>query len=114
MTWGADHIEKMIYLIIPDHVTSSLAVLNHEVHWGAVDADYDEQFAADPALVELARKASVVYYMQMNLFTMKDDYRYASSFIWNHTYFLEDVLGGRHYELHVPVPDGMQYHLGRF
>jgi ABC-type transport system substrate-binding protein len=114
MTWGENHIERMIYLIVPDLVTQSLAVLNHEIHWGAVDPDYDEQFAADPALVEVARKASVVYYMQMNLITMKDDYRYAASFIWNHTYFLEEVLGGAHYELHVPIPDGMQYHLADF
>ena len=45
---------------------------------------------------------------------MKDDYRYASSFIWDHTYFLEEVLGGKHFELHVPIPDGMQYHLADF
>ena len=114
ITWGDNHIKQMIYLIIPDSVTSSLAVLNHEVHWGAVDADYDEQFAADPDLVELPRKASVVYYIQMNLYNMLDDYRYASSFIWNHTYLLQDVLGGAHYELHVPVPDGMQYHHSGF
>ncbi len=106
----SDHIEKMIYQIVPDLVTQSLAVLNHEIHWGGVDPDYDEQFEADPALVEVSRKASVVYFMQMNLYTMKWDYRYASSFVWNHTYFLEEVLGGRHFELHVPVPDGMQYH----
>jgi peptide/nickel transport system substrate-binding protein len=114
MTWGADHIEQMIYLIVPDDVTASLAVLNHEIHWGAVDPDYDDQFEADPDLIEIARKASVVYYMQMNLYNMKDDYRYASSFIWNHTYFLEEVLGGRHFELHVPIPDGMQYHYEGF
>jgi len=114
MPWGDDHIEKMIYLIVPDDVTASLAVLNHEIHWGAVDSDYDSTGPYDPALIELARKAAVVYFIQMNLYTIKDDYRYASSFIWNHTYFLEEVLGGRHYELHVPIPDGMQHHLADF
>jgi ABC-type transport system substrate-binding protein len=108
--WGENHIERMIYLIITDFTAQSLAVLNHEIHWGAVDAEYDDLFEEDPALIEVPVKASVVYYMQMNLINMLDDYRYAASFIWNHTYFLNDVLGGRHYELHVPVPDGMQYH----
>jgi ABC-type transport system substrate-binding protein len=110
MTWIDQHIEQMIYLIVPDDVARSLAILNHEIHWGAVDPDYDDQFAADPDLVELPIKASVVYYVQMNLYNMPDGVRYASSFIWNHTYFLVDALGGVHYELHVPVPDGMQYH----
>lgn len=112
--WGDNHIEKMIYLIIPDDVTSSLAVLNHEVHWGGVLAEYREQFDADPALIQVARKASVVYYQQMNLYNMHHDYRYAVSFAWNHTYWLNETLGGRHYELHVPVPDGMQYHWSGF
>ncbi len=109
MTWGENHIKRMIYRIIPDDVTAFLAVLNHEIHWGGFDSG-DEQFDADPALIEIPRKTSVVYYIQMNLYTMKWEYRYASTFIWNHTYFLNDVLGGSHYELHVPIPDGMQYH----
>ena len=114
MTWGADHIEKMIYLIIPDDVTSSLAVLNHEVHWGGVLAEYRDQFDADPDLTRVARKASVVYYQQMNLYNMLRDLRYATTFAWNHTYWLQETLGGRHFELHVPVPDGMQYHHSGF
>ncbi len=113
MTWGDNHIERMIYLIIPDDVTASLGVLNHEIHWGKVIPDYQDQ-GGDLALIEVACKREVVYFVQMNLFTMKDDYRYASSFVWNHSYFLEEVLGGRHYELHVPIPDGMQYHLADF
>jgi ABC-type transport system substrate-binding protein len=108
--WGANHIERMIYLIVPDPVAQSLAVLNHEIHWGGVDADYAQQFEDDPALVRVPVKASVVYYMQMSLITMRDDYRYAASFIWNHTYYLGTVRRGTDYELHVPVPDGMQYH----
>ena len=112
--WGDDHIEKMIYLIIPDDVTSSLAVLNHEVHWGGVLAEYQAQFDADPDLVQVRRKASVVYYQQMNLYNMERDHRYAASFAWNHTYWLNETLGGRHYELHVPVPDGMEYHHSGF
>jgi len=112
--WKANHIEKMIYLIIPDAVTSSLAVLNHEVHWGGVLAEYRDQFDADPALVRLAVKTTVVFYQQMNLYNMPDGVRYASSFAWNHTYWLQETLGGAHYELHVPVPDGMQYHYEGF
>jgi len=110
IAWGANHIERMIYLIIPDAVTSSLAVLNHEVHWGGVLAEYRDQFDADPALVRLAVKTSVVFYQQMSLYNMPDGVRYASSFAWNHTYFLNETLGGANFELHVPVPDGMQYH----
>jgi ABC-type transport system substrate-binding protein len=113
-TWGSDHIKKMIYLIIPDAVTSSLAILNHEIHWGTVLSEYEEQFGADPDLVEIRVKEAVVYYVQMNLLTMSHDIRYASSFAWNHTYWLYETLGGRHYELHVPVPDGMQYHHSGF
>jgi len=114
MTWGDNHIEKMIYLIVNDDTARSLAVLNHEIHWGSVLSTYQDQFDEDPDLIELPVKASVVYYMQMNLYNMIDVMRYASSFIWNHTYYLNDVLGGDHYELHVPVPDGMQYHWSGF
>jgi ABC-type transport system substrate-binding protein len=114
MAWGDQHIFKMIYLIIPDDVTSSLAVLNHEVHWGGVLNEYRAQFDADPALVSVRRKATTVYYQQMNLLNMPRDIRYATSFAWNHTYWLNETLGGRHYELHVPVPDGMQYHWSGF
>jgi peptide/nickel transport system substrate-binding protein len=103
-------IEEMIYLIVPDDVTRSLAILNYEIHWGPVIADYDEQWEADPNLIELPRKTFVVFYIQMNLFSMPQDIRLASSYAWNHTYLLDDLLGGRHYEIHVPVPDGMQYH----
>ena len=114
VAWGDDHIERMIYLIIPDPVTSSLAVLNHEVHWGGVLAVYADQFEADPELSRIAIKASVVFYMQMNLYNMLDEIRYASSFAWNHTYFLEETRNGNDYELHVPVPDGMQFHHSGF
>jgi ABC-type transport system substrate-binding protein len=100
----------MIYLIIPDDTTSSLAVLNHEVHWGGVLNEFREQFDADPSLIRIRRKATTVYYTQMNLYNMLPDFRYAASFAWNHTYWLNETLGGNHYELHVPVPDGMQYH----
>lgn len=110
MAWGGDHIVRMIYRIIPDSVTETLAFLNFEVHWGQIDSNYDSHFPSYPDLVDLPCKRAVVYFMQMNLYTMKWEYRYASSFIWNHTYFLQEVLGGMHYELHVPVPDGMQYH----
>lgn len=110
MTWGDNHIEKMIYLIIPDDTTSSLAVLNHEVHWGGVLNQFADQFNADPALIRIKVKASVVFYQQMNLYNMLPEIRYASSFAWNHTYWLEDTLLGNHYELHVPVPAGMQFH----
>jgi ABC-type transport system substrate-binding protein len=114
MTWGDDHIERMIYRIEPDDTIRDLAILNHEIHWGRVNAEVLEQYWADPDLIEIPKKAAIVYYIQMNLYNMKREYRYASSFIWNHTYFLQEVLGGYHYELHVPVPDGMQYHFEGF
>ena len=108
--WGKDHIKKMIYRIIPDSVFFSLAVLNHEVHWGGVSGYYQEIFEEDPALIRIKKKAPVVYYIQMNLYNMPLEVRYASSFVWNHTQWLEETLGGYHYELHVPIPDGMEYH----
>jgi peptide/nickel transport system substrate-binding protein len=114
LTWGNNHIERMIYLIIPDPVTASLAMLNHEVHWGFVLAEYQEQFDADPDLVSVPVKQTVVFYQQMNLYNMPDGVRMASQFVWNHTYWLDVTLGGRHYELHVPVPDGFQYHHSGF
>jgi ABC-type transport system substrate-binding protein len=113
LIWGDNHIERMIYLIIPDDVTSSLAVLNHEVHWGGVIADYIDQFNADPDLMSVAVKRTTVYYVQMNLYNMHRDIRYASSFAFNFTYYLSGFVA-QHYELHVPIPDGMQYHLEGF
>ena len=114
LLWEENHINRMIYLIIPDDVTSSLAVLNHEVHWGGVIADYIDYFNADPDLMSVAVKRTTVYYVQMNLYNMQRDIRYASSFAWNHTHWLGIILSGNNYELHVPIPDGMQYHLEGF
>lgn len=113
LIWGDNHIERMIYLIIPDPVTSSLAVLNHEVHWGGVIADYIAQFDADPDLIRVLVKRTTVYYIQMNLYNMPFDIRYASSFAFNFTYYLNGFVS-RNFELHVPIPDGMQYHLTGF
>jgi len=109
MTWGDDHIEKMIYLIVPDIYSRSMLLWNHEIHWGIPIFDWirDEYHTE---LIEIRHKTSVAYYIQMNLNNMRWEYRYASSLIWNQTYFLDYVFNGKHYQLHVPVPDGMEYH----
>lgn len=114
LQWEENHIERMIYLIIPDPITSSLAVLWHEVHWGGVTADYQDEFDADPDLLTVRVKGTLVYFILMNLYNMPYDIRYASSFAWNHSYWLNVTSDGQRYELHVPIPDGMQYHYKGF
>ncbi|MBN2155336.1 MAG: hypothetical protein JW776_04785 [Candidatus Lokiarchaeota archaeon] len=103
-------IKRMIYLIVPDDVTRSLAILNYEIHWGGVIADYADEFAADPNLIEVSVKTFVVFYIQMNMENMPFEARYASARAWNHTYMQEERLRGRQYYLYTAVPDGMLYH----
>jgi ABC-type transport system substrate-binding protein len=110
LTRPEGYIRNMIYLIVPDNVTRSLAILNYEIHWGPVIADYDEEFAADPNLVEVLVPALVVFYIQMNMVNMPTSVRQASGHAYNYTYLVEDRAGGNVLYLHTPVPDGMLYH----
>jgi ABC-type transport system substrate-binding protein len=103
-------IENMIYLIVPDDVTRSLAILNYEIHWGPVLNTYDEEFAADPNLVEVRVSALVVFYIQMNMVTMPTAVRQASMYAYNYTYLHEDRHQNASDYLHTPVPTGMLYH----
>ena len=98
-SWGENHIEEMIYEILPDSTIRSLSVLNHMVHWGDVTSEYDDALANDLNLTKIPVKTANTNYVQMNLYTMKHDYRYASSFIWNHTYYLQEILEGKHFEI---------------
>ncbi len=102
MAWGVNHIQRIIYRIIPDDVTTSLAILNHQVHWGGVDSDYQEQFDADPALISIRRKTSVVYWIAMNMVTMPFAARQTAQWSWNYTHFLDETLEGKHYESPCP------------
>ncbi len=104
------YIENMWYLIVPDNVTRSLAILNYEIHWGPVIADYDDDFAADPNLIEVQVPALVVFYIQMNMENMPQAVRKASAFAYNYTYLVEHRASGNVLYLHTPVPDGMLYH----
>ncbi|TFG18506.1 MAG: hypothetical protein EU530_09205, partial [Promethearchaeota archaeon] len=117
ITWGPNHIERMIYKIYSDIDSCSLAFLNFEVHFTEFSNQYVVQLTEnhfDELFAQVRRKTSSVHFIQMNLENMKWDYRYASSFVWNHSYFLQDTVGGEHYELHVPIPDGMQFHYSGF
>ncbi len=104
------YIKNMIYLIVPDSVTRSLAILNYEIHWGPVIADYDEEFHADPNLVEIVVPSLVVFYIQMNMKNIPQAVRKASAFAYNYTYLVENRAGGNILYLHTPIPNGMLYH----
>jgi hypothetical protein len=104
----------MIYIIEPNDDARSMLFLEHEVHWGIYDQEYEQQFAADPALISMKYRTASTYFIRMNPLTIKFDYRLASSYCWNYTQMLDGYLQGIHYELHVPVPNGMQYHHSGF
>jgi ABC-type transport system substrate-binding protein len=114
LTRPEGYIKNMIYLIVPDGVTRSLAILNYEIHWGPVLNTYDEEFAADPNLVEILVPALVVFYIQMNMENMPVEVRRASMYAYNYTYLHEDYHQNGSLYLHTPVPDGMLYHYEGF
>ena len=76
---------------------------------------FEDQIAVDPSLHYVYHRTNRVLFIEMSLYTMKEDYRIASSFCWNHSYFLHDYFWVSNYhELHVPIPKGMNYHLCNF
>jgi ABC-type transport system substrate-binding protein len=107
---GPANIEEMVYLVIADGDTASLAMLNHEAHYGGVSADYLEEAEADPAITIKRLKTSTVFYMQMNVNNVPYAARRAMSFAFNYSYYVEVTLANQSYQLHTPVPEGMSYH----
>ncbi len=114
LPWIRRHIERMIYIILPDPVTMSLATLNHELHWGYVVSDYYAQFAADPDLIDIQIKKTQVHFIQMNTKKIPFDVRQASQWCWNHSYAHTHIFNDSKFQLKVPIPDGMMYHRSNF
>jgi ABC-type transport system substrate-binding protein len=106
-----NYIRNMIYLIVPDAVTRSLAVLNYEIHWGDVIFDYRDEFDADPNLARFTIKTLI----KRGIYTVVENQpwetRRATQFAFNYSYYIVDLYQNSRYELHTPVPDGMQYYL---
>jgi ABC-type transport system substrate-binding protein len=101
------YAEDIIYLIVPDDTARSLAILSYEIHYGAVDADFDDQWDLDDNLIEQSRATFVMFYMVLGLNQMPYEARRASQYAWNYSYLLDQVLGGNHIQAKGPVPVGM-------
>lgn len=106
---GPANITSMVYTIISDGEVASTAMLNHELHYGGVLAEHLAQAEADPDITIERVKTTVVFYLQLGYHTIPYGVRKAMQFGWNYTYYLEETLQGEAYELHTPIPAGMQY-----
>jgi ABC-type transport system substrate-binding protein len=109
---GKANISQVVYKVISDAEVSSQAMLNHELHFGGVLPEFLAQAKADPELSVNPVKTSNVYYIQMNVVSMPFDVRKAISHAVNYSYYLKEMEGDDDYELHTPVPDGMEGHNG--
>ncbi len=106
---GAANITTIVYTVIKDGEVASTAMLNHELHFGGVLAEHLEQAEADPDITIERVKTTVVFYLSMGFHTIPFEVRKAMQFGWNYSYYLEQTLKGESYELHTPIPSGMQY-----
>jgi ABC-type transport system substrate-binding protein len=112
---GAPNIKKMVYLAVDDPDTASLAMLNHEVQYGGVSPEYLDLAREDSTITIQPVKNTVTRYVQFNVNatvqpTLTYTLRRAMAFAFNYPYHINEVEGGDDYELHVPVPDGMEFH----
>ncbi|MHA1474081.1 MAG: ABC transporter substrate-binding protein [Promethearchaeota archaeon] len=107
---GPTNITDMVYAVLWDGEVASTAMLNHELHYGRVLAEHMEQAEADLDITNEQRKTNVVNYLTLSVKNIPYEVRRAMSFGWNYTNYLQQTLKGESYELHTPIPDGMQYH----
>ncbi|MHA1819762.1 MAG: ABC transporter substrate-binding protein [Promethearchaeota archaeon] len=107
---GVANISKMVFQVISDDQAASQAMLNHEVHYGGVLPDLLPQAEQDPDLTIVRVKRTTVFYVQFNAKYMPLDARLAMTYAFNYSYYINEISQGEDYELHTPIPDGMQYH----
>ncbi|QEE17258.1 ABC transporter substrate-binding protein [Promethearchaeum syntrophicum] len=107
---GPANISKIYYSVIKDGEVASTAMLNHELHYGGVLAEHLAEAEADPDITIERVKTTVVFYLQLGYHTLPHAVRKAMQFGWNYTYYLEETLQGEAYELHTPIPDGMEFY----
>ena len=104
------NISTMVYTLIKDGEVASIAILNHELHYGGVLWEHIEAAEADPDITIERVKTSVVLYLQLSVINIPHEVRRAMSFGFDYSYFLEQTLKNESFELHTPIPDGMKYH----
>ncbi|MHA1818829.1 MAG: ABC transporter substrate-binding protein [Promethearchaeota archaeon] len=107
---GVANISKMVFQVISDDQAASQAMLNHEVHYGDVIPDLLFKAEQDQNLTVLRFKATKVSYVRFNAKHMPLDARLAMTYAFNYSYYIKEISQGEDYELHTPIPDGMQYH----
>ncbi len=107
---GPANITDMVYEVIEDSEVASTAMLNLELHYGGVLAEHLEQAETDPDITIEQVKTPVVFYLSLSVKNIPYEVRRAMSFGFDYTYFLEYSPKNKNYELHTPIPDGMQYH----
>jgi ABC-type oligopeptide transport system substrate-binding subunit len=67
-----------------------------------------ELVEADPDLTIDKVKSSCAYFYHLSVLNIPWAARKAMAFAFNYSYFIEVVRNGREYELHTPVPEGME------
>ena len=107
---GEANIEKMVYYVIVDGDTASLAMLNHEAHVGGVLPEYIPDAEEDPDITIERIKTTVVFYVVFNVEQVPIVDRKAMSFAYNYPYYINEVERGEDYELHTPIPEGFEFH----
>jgi ABC-type oligopeptide transport system substrate-binding subunit len=107
----------MVYLAVDDPDTASLAMLNHEVQYGGVSPEYLDLAREDSTITIQPVKNTITRYVQYNTNSstaggadLTYTLRRAMAFAFNYPYHINEVEGGDDYELHVAVPDGMEFH----
>ena len=107
---GPANITSIVYHVISDSEIISIAILNHELHYGEVLLEHIEVAEADPDIIIERLKTPVAFYLTLGVHTIPYEVRRAMSFAFNYTNLLEKIPREEGFELHTPIPDGMQYY----
>jgi len=107
---GVANIPSMVWQVIDDDDTRSLAMVNHEIHMidSALPA-YTEKLENDPSINFIKVKGLCTYYVAYNVEMVPLAHRKALSYATNLTYLIDDIMEGECYPWQSPVPEGILY-----
>ncbi|QEE17682.1 ABC transporter substrate-binding protein [Promethearchaeum syntrophicum] len=107
---GPANITDMVYIVIKDEEVGSTAMLNHELHYGRIVPEHVNQADEDLETTIESRRTNIVNFLTLSVRNIPYEIRRAMAFGWNYTYYLKETLMDENYELHTPIPAGMQYY----
>jgi len=111
---GAPGVDRLVFQVYSDANARNQAMLNKEVTFLADPLpELKAQYQNDTELVwQDGPPSLVIQYIGMNNKAVNQTLRQASSWAFNYSYALDEIMLGAGTRLHGPIPDGMKHYNG--